>query len=146
MERKQLTKTQKRRASRTRLKKAAKLFEQTMGPPPQIPEDLILALGVNTDCPATPPDLQEPWERAPDHIVKWGELPRLDHAELTRMTKEASESRTYESDLRAGELKLKYPQYWSKRGGAGFISRAEAKAGTPISERTVRSMIARSKK
>ncbi len=146
MGREQLTKTQKRRASRKRPKKAAKLFEQAMGPRRQIPEELIIAFGVNTNCPATPPDEKQPWERAPDHMVVWDEDPGLDRAAQIRLTATASESRTYESDLRAGELKLKYPQYWSKRGGAGFISRAEAKAGTPIPERTVFSMIARSKK
>jgi hypothetical protein len=129
------TKGQRRRANERQRKQAERLFAETMGPMTEAVTDFMDK--VESNVRPMPPEQQEAWERAPGHTVDYNECPGLNTEVLAHMAKAAGDSRTTEAKTIIGELKLKYPAYWGRRGRAGTIARLESKSGNPLSERTV---------
>jgi len=103
-----------------------------------MPEHVIHFLNrVEPNVHPIPAAQQQAWERAPAHTVMHDECPGLNTGVMTEMSGSAGEDRTSERDLRAGELKLKYPEDWGRRGRPKAIASLENAAGNPITERTV---------
>jgi hypothetical protein len=127
MEQKRLTKSQRRRANERARKAQDRWWDENMGPAPPLDDEL----GRNID------ETPEVWQRAPAHVVDTENL-AVDRSAMAQLSRQGNASKASESEARASELKLRYPNHWGRRGGAGFIARKENDAGNPISERTVR--------
>jgi hypothetical protein len=80
---------------------------------------------------------QEPWERAPNHLVKHdlyddeNAEPYIDIDMITaELTNKATASKSDKKALTKSELKNKYPKLWGKRGAPKVIVGLELEAST----------------
>lgn len=138
MDEKPLTKSQRRRRNEKRRKEQQKWWDKKMGTAPNLDPQLEEFFSANSNTGSS--EKQDAFERAPAHVVEYGEDHiDLDRGVLRRMTNAASERRTEEKLQRARELKGKYPLLWGKRGAAKDIAfRENAEEGKKsITERTV---------
>jgi hypothetical protein len=133
---KPLTKSQRRRRNEKMRKQQQKLLDEIFEFRPQVaPERRAYFLDNSNTRPF---EEQAAFERAPAHVVEYGEdYIGLDNAVLRRMTNAATEKRIEEKLLRVRELKAKYPELWGKRGTPKIIASHETDEGNPLSERTV---------
>jgi hypothetical protein len=125
-----LTKSQRRRSNQRYRKEVERRFREEMGPAPELPADLEDALKKhgNLDKPLD----DEPWEKAPPHMVDYDECPGLNEGALKKLSKAGNDARVDMRDDQIGDLKKRYPSKWGKRSGAKYISERE---GVP--ERTL---------
>ena len=129
------TKSARRRANERKRKAAAANFAAELGPVPdhirQAAKDL---------CDNTSQDLrQEPFERAPAHMVDYDEYPTINKSALREISKAAADERSLSRAETKSELKRLYADIWGTRGSPKLISKMHEEAGQgKISERTIR--------
>lgn len=113
----------------------ARWFNKTIG---AIPASLASAFdGIPGNIVPLDPSQLTPEERAPAHVVKYGEVPIFNDAALENIRAKSSNDKRNERDHQIATLKLKYREIWGKRSEAKRIAALETEDGNPLSERTV---------
>lgn len=90
-----LNKSQRRRRRVKRLKEQAVIWQSTLGSMPEGAMQTFSAVKPNTDL-----GQQEPWMRAPPHVVEYDEYPAIRPGKMEGFARNAAEKRTSDREQR----------------------------------------------